>query len=313
MDLYVNELSIATPVANHYAARQLMDSFIETIRTSAALGLDVMRTDVGFWGIPLAAGYSILSWANDTEVERERRLYLKTVGSKGPFVGEMVTKLEDERLIVVEGRCNGTPSRSLVAAALLDHPVASFARDPWRLETLEIDCVSLDAEGAETEEIRHVVNLFDSDSVTRRREWIAEQTKNEIVSGEDLLRRAATLLPGVEFGDLAFAQVADLGKHHPQFKFVLDHLFELNRRVGTWEAGEFAEGYGWQCSPESDATMQKFGGDRIFPSPDGPRQFSWHSKINFGKWRIYLIAERHPRKRVVVGYVGRHLRTVENP
>jgi hypothetical protein len=107
--------------------------------------------------------------------------------------------------------------------------------------------------------------------------------------------------------------VAGLGRHHPQFKFVLEHLFELNRRVGAWNEGEFAEGYGLQCSPESEATMQKFGGDRIFPSPDGPRQFSWHSKINFGKWRIYFIAQRQPRQRIVVGYIGRHLRTVENP
>jgi hypothetical protein len=50
-----------------------------------------------------------------------------------------------------------------------------------------------------------------------------------------------------------------------------------------------------------------YGAARTFVCPDGKKRlFSWHSKINYEKWRIHFI-DAPAERRVLIGYVGRHL------
>lgn len=50
-----------------------------------------------------------------------------------------------------------------------------------------------------------------------------------------------------------------------------------------------------------------YGHARTFLCPDGERRvFSWHSKINYEKWRVHFI-DFPATRRVLIGYVGKHL------
>ncbi|MCI0528399.1 MAG: hypothetical protein L0Y56_13245, partial [Nitrospira sp.] len=65
-------------------------------------------------------------------------------------------------------------------------------------------------------------------------------------------------------------------------------------------------------SPESQATLQQFGRERTFRSPDGEeRIFSWHVRLTPGSWRIYFFPEEAGK--MIVGYIGPHLPTVSYP
>jgi hypothetical protein len=61
-------------------------------------------------------------------------------------------------------------------------------------------------------------------------------------------------------------------------------------------------------SVDSKATLEKFGAERDLLCPDGKtRRFSWHLKR--GARRVYFIPDPTAR-RILIGHVGLHLRTV---
>ena len=100
------------------------------------------------------------------------------------------------------------------------------------------------------------------------------------------------------------------------FPYVVQHLLALAFQALDWKHGPFEAGYPYHCSEESKVTLQqeKFSKLRTFRCADGiNRLFSWHSKIHGEPpWRIHFIPDAKPR-RVLIGYVGPHLRTDSDP
>jgi hypothetical protein len=160
---------------------------------------------------------------------------------------------------------------------------------------------------------KEVRNWYDSASMKRCNLWLRERLANEIVTGEDLLRKKKAVLRRLDFTPKALEQLERLtGKEKP-FPHVVQHLLALNHTATDWTKGPFVADPACKCSSESAATMQSYGHHRNIRCADGvDRVFSWHSKINVEAWRIHFL-EMPTSHRVLIGYVGPHLPTVGDP
>jgi hypothetical protein len=82
-------------------------------------------------------------------------------------------------------------------------------------------------------------------------------------------------------------------------------LQELQNYCQNWTAGGFDIKAISYASGESEATLNKFGEQRIFSCPDGKhRLFSWHKKLDALGIHFF---DFPATKRILIGYVGRHL------
>ena len=125
---------------------------------------------------------------------------------------------------------------------------------------------------------------------------------------KEILFSRLILCPGVE------DDLKDIGaKYLPQ---IVSRLTALDKFAeAQWLDGEFdywkaSNMTSLRISPESKETMkqEKYSNQRLFKTPDGSTKcFDWHIKT--GDLRIYFYPEN---KKVFVGYIGKHLATVNN-
>jgi hypothetical protein len=87
-------------------------------------------------------------------------------------------------------------------------------------------------------------------------------------------------------------------------------LIELQKCSQNWKNGGFTvTGYSLDESGESEPTLNQYRQERTFTCPDDEeRLFERHIKLRFCNWRIHFFPLK-PGK-VIIGYVGRHLPTV---
>ncbi|HWS85247.1 MAG TPA: hypothetical protein VN207_13415 [Ktedonobacteraceae bacterium] len=91
-------------------------------------------------------------------------------------------------------------------------------------------------------------------------------------------------------------------------------LQELDSFCVDWLDGPFdPQKIAGKITNESQATLHTHGKERTFLCPDGEKRlFSWHMRLTPGAWRIYF----HPttyEQELIIGYIGRHLPTVDYP
>ncbi len=97
----MNELSLRTQATDIQTARQWMSDLISTVRTATAQGMKkVIPTHSDFQGTVLAPDYPLVRWRNDNQIERQTRLFFKTLIIKAPFLTDVVDpEIENKHLI----------------------------------------------------------------------------------------------------------------------------------------------------------------------------------------------------------------------
>ncbi|PSB01680.1 hypothetical protein [Merismopedia glauca] len=92
---------------------------------------------------------------------------------------------------------------------------------------------------------------------------------------------------------------------------MIQALFELQNCSKNWNNGAFStQGYSIETSGESEPTLNQYRQQRTFCCPNGEeRLFEQHVKLRAYNWRIHFLPE-NPSKPLLVGYIGRHLPTV---
>lgn len=312
MDLLVNELSIAGAHTDVAEARRTMERLLQTIRAAASLGCSrTLRTTTDFWSLEIAQGYPVATWSSDPEVDLEQRRFIRQVAAKGPFIDDELTALAGEN-VLLDCSTSGGSGKAALLAALMELPLLSTDRTPWQLDPLTANVVEVTEEDSHEREVA-LCNFFHETAVTRRSGWFEEKLRGELVSGMQLASACGTVLDRLELTGSARAQLEALTGAEQPFRFVVKHLFAINQRMRGWTDGRFENGYPFPCSEESAQTMSRFGAERTFVCPDGQtREFPLHSKINVAAWRIHFIPDRTSGK-ALIGYVGRHLPTVNDP
>jgi hypothetical protein len=156
-----------------------------------------------------------------------------------------------------------------------------------------------------------IIHASRSNHVQEHSDWINNRIRSRVVSGLELWNRKDELFPSLIFCEAVSDQLQSLGAENPILQLVKNRLSELEDYCKGWTDEAFEPNNLRNVSPESQVTLQnpKYSKERTFLCPDGKRRvFSWHVKLSFG-WRIYFFPNE--QKKMIVGYVGCHLRTVK--
>ena len=136
-------------------------------------------------------------------------------------------------------------------------------------------------------------------------------TEIEISTGADIWKYRAELFPNLQFCEAVSDQLQALQTGSLLLPFIKRKLFELEEVSKDWQKQEGAfdlRKITGRKSPESEATLSKYGQQHTFRCPDGEyRIFSLHVWIT-QSWRLHFFPVVEER-RIIVGYIGEHLPT----
>ena len=307
-----NELSLERLFKNKQAARNGMDEFIATLRTAIEKGVKrELCTRDDFDYLQLSLDYPIVQWRNDSEVDRDDRRFLRSLQDK------TYTPLQDLIDVEVEINYLGKRSIGLEYAFVWEALAVSFRSEKqWDYDILKLTVTKLEENG---ELVNDVVNVFHASSmqhILNHESWIIDRRRIDIHDGSDLWNRRNELLPNLELCKSTYEQLIALHAGNPMLRPVLKRLFELEDYCKNWMSGPFSpDTLPCKATTESTTTLEKYGAERTFVCADGKqRLFSWHLRLTPGAWRIYIIPVNpgalKQTGKIIVGYVGLHLRTV---
>jgi hypothetical protein len=307
MDVVFNELSLE-PSADAYEARAVMQGITSTLAAGIRFRrLRSLRTDSQFVARNIAMGYRVADWLTDRQVDLEARRLIQTLATKAPYVEELSTQLQGDRL--AEFCYLDREALGLGVAVLLDEPSLSAAGRSWQIDPVYLEAKYLVADELVAEQ-HAVCNVYSPDCWERRGDWLDERARLRVTTGADIVNDEDGLFGWLAFAEAAIVQIRGLTGNEPEFVSIVRHLAALSKQAASWREGPFINGYPFPCSPDSAPTLAQYGASRRIKCPDGQtRTFSWHSKVNVGARRIYFHAERVGDK-VTIGYVGPHLPTV---
>lgn len=194
--------------------------------------------------------------------------------------------------------------------------VSLASNEQWNCNRLPITIQKLEEDELIEDriEIRHASA---EEHVLSHADWISERSRTLIVDGRDLWNRRSELLPNLELCDSMAAPLASLKAGNPMLRPVIGRLFELDSYCKTWQLGAFSpDQFPCRTTTDSETTLQQYALERTFLCPDGEqRVFSWHVRLPPLAWRMYFIPQEPVSETkagaMIVGYVGKHLRTVK--
>jgi hypothetical protein len=290
-------------------ARQRMSQLLATVRACTIEGAErILRTDQDVLNAELAPDYPIRKWLNDGLVSLDERRYLRSISTKAPF-WEGLPDLKD-RVTSSDFFFEGRRASGLGVASLLDALALSLASEPcWDAWQLALEQATLLDDGTIDQATVYVRHLSSESHARHHKNWIVGLLHFAVVDGNDLWRQCSNTLTMLDFCDDASRQICELSKE--MLQSVQRHLVELDRYCQSWTDGPFdPDRLRGKPTTESEATLQQYAQERTFVCPDGQaRLFNWHLRLTPNSWRLYFIPGTDAR-RMTIGYIGPHLRTV---
>ncbi|MBD1932032.1 MULTISPECIES: hypothetical protein [Cyanophyceae] len=312
LEMVLNELSLRTPAADIPTAQQLMSELIGTVRQATSSGVKrVLRTSDEINTIELAPGYPVARWRNDATVNREERSFFRTLTAKAPFWTDVAEEIKND-FDLSQVWHQGEEARGLGFAVVIDGLVVSLISEArWDCSRLELEIRRLDENEELIDEPLEIIHASRSNHVQEHSNWINNRIRSTVVDGLELWNRKDELFPNLIFCEAVREQLQNLGAKHPMLHHVKNKLSEIEGYCKIWTDEAFGPKSLKNVSVESPVTLQNptYSKERMFLCPDGQKQvFSWHAKLSFG-WRIYFLPNE--QRRMIIGYVGCHLRTVK--
>ena len=322
LSLVFNDLSLRRPAPDMRTAREWMTEFVGTLKTAVIdHKISQLRTSEEFRAMMLCPSYPVEAWTGDSLVSLEKRYFVLDHATRHPYIKPYDDDHRDneefqQRRDLFEGKFDGSKAEGLGFTYLLCGLSLSILSEPcWDTPLLELDFEKMDPESVTLTEHRETLR-----HVSRSRHvsddhaaWIEERIRASIRTGSELLQRASILCPNLVFCKDVRKQIRDSAANSMPLPSVLEHLFELEKLANAWEQGDFNYLDIHHASRESASTMGQYGEKRRFVCPDGKRRtFEWHLKSLPSPWRIHIWADSR-QKKILIGYVGRHLSTVRDP
>ncbi len=117
------------------------------------------------------------------------------------------------------------------------------------------------------------------------------------------------VFPHLIFCDNSETQLLGFG-NSKEFSQCLQQFIELEKYLKDWMEGNFnyrdlKENTSINISPESETTRNQHSNERLFDTINGKKVYDLHIKLGDGK-RIYIMPE-NSLKKIMIGYVGKHL------
>jgi hypothetical protein len=310
-DLVFNELSTRSLAANPHVARSRatrLTQIIAAARRSGVLGS--FRIPINFFQLNLAAGYSFQSCLSDTAMPREERLYLRSQATAFPYLHDLPSiqaVLEVREFTLDETICSGLGVAYLISGLAL----SVLSEDRWNQASIAIRMASLVGDGDLVEVTVSVVHAAELAHIEAFSSEELNKTIAGLKTGTELWEAREAVLPRLDLVPALRESLATLRASEDKFGHVISRLLELNHYCEAWKEGPFSpSAITGRPTTESAATLERYGDERTFRCSDGQnRLFSWHVRVGVEGWRIHFFPVPEERK-IIVGYVGKHLRTV---
>jgi hypothetical protein len=314
-ELVLNDLSVISADSNDIAR----DWLTETLSAVAELIYQdvcnpILHAEHDLYDILLTDDYGFSEWLEELEPQDDLRLLAMQLTTKTPthsflknikdgnddFVrSEFFLKTQPEK------KCN-----ALGAALISDGISVSFPSQPqWCVSFIEIQQILYNAEDLNPEQtVQHRVRSISKpehvDNVVRDwRNAIGEKSHN----ADELLNRWQSAFPYLDLcGEYKDKFLSNL--RGETFKSVKKRLRELDNSCHIWTTEII---YSMYARPESNQTMnqKKLANLRLATcANNGEQHFIMHCDIQPKGYRLYWFEDKQ-RKRLTIGYAGKHLET----
>lgn len=309
-DLVLNRESLSG-IADVPTAKRRMEDLFQTIISLIGKGANrVLRTRDDFNTVLLTDGYLVSQWRNDESVDKDLRRYLTSLTTKAPYLVGLDE--HSQRAYSIECHVYGERSEAIEAVYLLDGVSVSFNCDAkWQLNYLPVSIQTLSEGGELEEDLIAIRNASSPAHVVNHESWFELKRREALESGNDL-RSIQNNFNGIEFLESAF-QYIELPGNAVFFPQILRKLLQLEKWVANWGDVVARRNTPFKISGESAPTLEQFSAERTFEYPTGQNTlFEPHFRLTHAPWRVHFYVDATLNK-VVIGYIGPHLRTVKNP
>jgi hypothetical protein len=314
MDFCFNELCLECKASDHYQADVWIRGLIDLLKQAHFIDqeLPTLRTQSGFYSLPVGADFNIATWMNSDLADRTARSFLLTVKDRSPYLD---SRLDQQKYIEATGMdffYNNQRAIGLGSAWLLDGMAVSFPSAPqWICSSVVIKVETLDESGetqSENENVKHVSltkHLEEHSSYFRSLDYYYQQVPNLLA----LQEKCKKLFSGLVFGNEAFDWMENTPLSRQQFRLIIRHLFNLNQFFceqvpdGNINLMQIPN-----CSNESEATRRQYSDTRCFRFGVNSYYCEWHLKLQSLNVRIHFKPD-FENKLAYVGYIGKHLKT----
>lgn len=153
MEVYLNELSTSPLAKEHSVGRERISGLLKTMKSLRESNFTVLRTHDGFFGDPIAEGYSCLDFLKDDSVPRIQKELLQTI-CRNPFIVDD-DSAEAEFYILnsfdtIDHTNTVVVPEGLAAAHIHGCPVAGFDSHPhWREKKLSLNVYDSNGVGSQ--------------------------------------------------------------------------------------------------------------------------------------------------------------------
>jgi hypothetical protein len=317
LKMVLNELSLQSsagqpPAENIETAKQQMSDLISTIQAATELGVKrVLYTPDDFYYVLLAPGYPVAKWLGNLDRENQTSFKSMITRSSFPYRNERQYIYGQWKDVIGFGYAHSDNALAI-----------SINSKAWpdghlQLELLNLDDLEHDQDDLETQLVG-VIHASCREHVQNHARWIKRQlqeNKYALASDEiSLWNHKEKLFPNLLFCSAVRRQLLKNLPGSSMLERVIEMLSKLDQYCEDCSTGPFnRDNVPCGATPESKATRQKYGKERMFECPDGEtRFFDLHAK--FGAWRIHFFESwfdpSDDRRRLIIGYIGPHLPTV---
>ncbi|CAG0976923.1 hypothetical protein ANRL4_01623 [Anaerolineae bacterium] len=325
LDMVFNDLSLRIPAADEQTARMWMNQLVQLLNAamSSEYRLSTLRMPVSFESLSLAPSYPLLRWFNDNDVPKESRDFILSYATQYPLIQPFIADLSDDDEVKQRSdrslAFHGTDDAlGLGFTHLLKGLAISILSGPlWDTHELSITFLEEHEDADDSEQVVPVPHSSHPKHLDLHKEWIIDRNRYSVPDGKSLLRKIGKWYPHLVFSETAHKQISALGRGDIHLQRIVDRLSDLEQAGKQWIGKGFDIDHLIQgASRESPETIQEFGKSRMFKDTKGVmRLCDMHLKKIPDQWRIHFWADSDNEmefadgRKILVGYVGKHLET----